>query len=137
MIFLILIRKANELFLGELKKYVLRAGMLEVFRLVIKEVYTTKAKDKNEKLKALKTELEQLNNRVKKARDLLLVGYIDASDYKDIKATSKSRINLVENKVFNLNKSTTNIKPLRDKALKVYQSLIFCMKKPIQCKKGK
>ncbi len=85
MIFLILIRKANELFLGELKKYVLRAGMLEVFRLVIKEVYTTKAKDKNEKLKALKTELEQLNNRVKKARDLLLVGYIDAAITKTLK----------------------------------------------------
>jgi hypothetical protein len=60
--------------------------MLEVFRLVISEVYTTKTKNKTEELKALKTELEQLNSRVTKARDLLLAGDIDASDYKGIKA---------------------------------------------------
>ena len=109
--------RANELFLGELKKYVPRPGMLDVFRLVINEVYTTKTKNKTEELKALKTELEQLNNRVTKARDLLLAGDIDAGDYKDIKAASENRINLLENKIFDLNKGSTNIKPLLDKAL--------------------
>jgi hypothetical protein len=74
--------------------------MLDVFRLVINEVYTTKTKNKTEEPKALKTELEQLNNRVTKAGDLLLAGDINASDYKDIKAASESRINLLENKIF-------------------------------------
>lgn len=109
--------RANELFLGELKKYVPCAGMLEVFKLVINEVYTTKTKNKTEELKALKTELEQLNSRVTKARDLLLAGDIDAGDYKDIKAASESRISLLENKIFDLNKGSANIKPLLDKAL--------------------
>ena len=65
----------------------------------------------------MKTELEQLNSRVTKARDLLLAGDIDAGDYKDIKAASESRISLLENKIFDLNKGSANIKPLLDKAL--------------------
>ena len=45
-------------------------------------------------------------------------GDIDASDYKDIKAASESRISFLENEIFDLNKGSVSVKPLLDNALK-------------------
>lgn len=110
-------QNANELFASELRKYVPRAGMEEVFKLVINEVYQAKTKNQKDEIKVIKTELEHLNSRLLKARELLLSGDLDGTDYKQIKSESESKIAYLEDKALNLNRGTTSIATLLDKAL--------------------
>src|SRR5665647_604684 len=110
-------QQANELFAGELKKYIPRPDMAEVFKLVINEVYLAKTKNQKDEIKNIKTELEQLNSRLSKARELLLSGDLDGTDYKEIKAESEKKIAYLEGKALDLNRGTTSIVPLLDKAL--------------------
>ncbi len=70
--------------------------MTEVFKLVINEVYLVKTKNQKDEIKNIKTELEQLNNRVAKARELLLSGDLDGIDYKEIKSKSEKKIAILE-----------------------------------------
>jgi site-specific DNA recombinase len=108
---------ANELFAGELKKYIPRPGMEEVFKLVINEVYLAKTKNQKDEIKNIKTELEQLNTRLSKARELLLSGDLDGTDYKEIKSEVERKIAYLEDNVLDLNCATTSITVLLDKAL--------------------
>lgn len=91
--------------------------MAEVFKLVINEVYLAKTKNQKDEIKSIKTELEQLNNRVTKARELLLSGDLDGADYREIKSESERKVATLESKVLELNKGTTSIASLLDKAL--------------------
>ena len=109
--------QANELFAGELRKYVPRPGISEVFKLVINEVYLAKTKNQKDELKNIKSELEQLSSRLTKARDLLLSGDLDGADYKEIKSESERKIAYLEGKALDLNTGTTSIAALLDKAL--------------------
>ena len=109
--------QANELFAGELKKYIPRPGMTEVFKLVINEVYLAKTKNQKDEIKNIKTELAQLNSRLARARELLLSGDLDGADYKEIKSESEKKIAICEGSVLDLNKESTSIASLLDKAL--------------------
>jgi site-specific DNA recombinase len=108
---------ANELFAGELKKYIPRPGMEDVFKLVINEVYLAKTRNQKEEIKTIKAELEQLNSRLSKARELLLSGDLDGSDYKQIKSEAERKIAYLEGKASDLSKGCVSIEPLLDKAL--------------------
>jgi len=80
--------------------------MAEVFKIVINEVYLAKTKNQKDEIKNIKTELEQLNNRLSKARELLLSGDLDGTDYKEIKAESEKKIAYLEGKAIDLNRGT-------------------------------
>lgn len=105
-------QQANELFAGELKKYIPRPGMEEVFKLVINEVYLAKTKNQKDEIKNIKTELEQLNTRLSKARELLLSGDLDGTDYKEIKSEAERKIAYLEGKVLDLNCGTNKYNSL-------------------------
>lgn len=109
--------QANELFAKELKKYIPRPGMAEIFKLVINEVYLAKTKNQKDEIKNIKTELEQLNSRLGKARDLLLSGDLDGAEYKEIKSEAEKKIAYLEGRASDLSKGTTSIASLLDKAL--------------------
>lgn len=92
-------------------------GKVAVFKLVINEVYLAKTKNQKDEIKSIKTKLEQLNNRLSKARGLLLSADLDGTDYKEIKSESERKIAYLEGKALDLNKGTTSIASLLDKAL--------------------
>lgn len=110
-------QNANDLFISELKKFTPRAGIAEVFKYVINEVYLSKTKNKKEQIKALKADLDQLNIRLLKARDLLLAGDLDGADYKEIKAETEKRIAILDTKVLDLGQDSASITPTLEKAL--------------------
>jgi hypothetical protein len=60
-------------------------------------------KDEREDVRNLKNELEQENIRLSKARDLLLAGDIEPSDYRAIKGGCEQKITTLEFKIFNPN----------------------------------
>ena len=50
----------------------------------LKQDCLSKTKNQKDELKNIKAELEQLNSRLTKARDLLLSGDLDGADYKKL-----------------------------------------------------
>ncbi len=86
--------------------------MEEVFKLVINEVYLAKTKNQKDEIKNIKTELEQLNTRLSKARELLLSGDLDGTDYKEIKSEAERKIAYLEGKVLDLNCGTNKYNSL-------------------------
>ena len=91
--------------------------MAKVFNLVINEVYLAKTKNQKEEIKGIKNELEQLNSRLAKARELLLSSDLDGADYKEIESEVERKVAILEVRALDLNNGTTSIAPVLDKAL--------------------
>ena len=62
-------------------------------------------------------QLNELNKRLSKARDLLLSGDIEADDYRIIKSESEEKINRLEAKLTASVTDTTNVEPLWERAI--------------------
>jgi len=91
--------------------------MAEVFKLLFNEVYLAKTKNQKEEIKGIKIELEQLNSRLAKARELLLSSDLHGADYKEIKSETERKVAILEVRALDLNNGTTSIAPVLDKAL--------------------
>lgn len=107
----------NETFLQELRKYKLNAGMLELYKEVILDVYKNQNKGKKDEKKAILQELNEQNSRLAKARELLLTETIDAEDYKAIKHECERKTTLLEAKLSSATPVQENIDALLEKAL--------------------
>ncbi len=62
-------------------------------------------------------QLNELNKRLSKERDLLLSGDIEADDYRIIKSESEEKINRLEAKLTASVTDTTNVEPLWERAI--------------------
>ncbi|WP_304067081.1 recombinase family protein [Pedobacter glucosidilyticus] len=99
--------EANEIFIKQLRDFVINPAAVEIFRLVIRSVYKSRTKNEfNDKSSILK-DITKHNEKLSKARNLLLEGDIDPTDYKLIKAECEDLINRLEAKL-----SNTVINPL-------------------------
>ena len=65
----------------------------------------------------MNVQLDEVNKRLSKARELLLTEDIDVQDYRIIKAESESKINRLEVQLTASVIDTTNIEPLWNKAI--------------------
>jgi site-specific DNA recombinase len=107
----------HDLFTKELKKFIPRPGMMEVYGEVIARLYHSQNKGQREDLKSIRLELEQLNTRLVKARNRLIDDELDATDYKAVKAECDNRISQLESRLFSAGSSETHIEALLAKAL--------------------
>lgn len=110
---------ANELFGGLLRTYVPRPAAIETYAKVITSYYTTLYKNSKNDVSGIRKELENVNTRLSKARDLLLNSDIEPEEYKDIKKDCDRRLQLLEAKLIENSTSTPlNIVPLLQQAIK-------------------
>ncbi|HEY9260119.1 recombinase family protein [Chitinophaga sp.] len=109
---------ANDLFTKELRKFVPRVGMAESYKVVVNAAYKAQAKGQRSEVKEITDQLNEAQNDIAKARKLLLKEEIDAADYKTIKGESEKRIMLLEAKLMDAAKNTSNIESLLDNAVK-------------------
>lgn len=77
---------ANELFVRELKKYVPAHKMINIYSQVINSAYLTRSKEHRAGIQSLKLEVDKVNTKLAKSRDLLLTSALDAAEYKEIKS---------------------------------------------------
>jgi site-specific DNA recombinase len=113
------VQNANKLFLKVLMKFTPRPGMKEAYRAVLEKAYQSITAGEREDLKLLKSDLDQIQNKIAKARELLLAGDLDAADYKTIKQEGEEKINVLEARLFNTPAPERNPSDILDKALKV------------------
>ncbi len=117
------VQDANDGFQRELKKYVPRPGMTQLYKEVLKHLYKEQTKRQRDDLRLIKNELEQENIRLSKARDLLVNSEIESSDYRIIKAACEKKITVLEAKLFHTNRTENDIESLLEKAVNVLEKL--------------
>ncbi|EHQ26578.1 DNA invertase Pin-like site-specific DNA recombinase [Mucilaginibacter gracilis] len=107
--------EVNKVFDQVIEEFTIQEEYADLFTEVIRDTYknqnTTTLVSRSELLK----EINELNNRTSKARELLLNGDIDGADYKTIKSENEYKVNVLEAKLSEAaaaNSKTANIEPL-------------------------
>ena len=107
----------NDYIVHEIKKYVTALPKLQLYKEVIASTFKSKTRLQRDEVKQLSVQLEEANKRLSKARDLLLAGDIEASDYRTIKSESEEKIHRLEAELTASVTETTDIEPLLNKAI--------------------
>lgn len=107
----------NTTFVEELQKYKPHPAMVELYKQVIADVYNNHYAERKYEKKVLLHQINEQNDRLAKARELLLADTIDAADYKEIKTECERRLNLLEAKLATATPKQEKIEMLLDKAL--------------------
>lgn len=110
-------QEVNAIVADEIRKYVRSLPFLELYKEVIVSVFKNKTKHERSDVNRLKEELEGANERLTKARNLLIVGDLDPNDYRIIKIETEEKINRLEAKLTTGIKGTANVEPLLNKAI--------------------
>lgn len=108
---------ANEKIKAEIKKYTWSIPKLELFKEVILSVYKTTSQQERKEQTELKAQLQDYNNRLTRARELLVSNQIDADDYRTIKKECSDVIDRLEAKLVNTVSMEDRIEPLWEKVI--------------------
>jgi len=90
--------EVNLAFVKTIRKYMPKPGMSELYRHVVLDIYSDRNQNINEQKNLLK-KIETANNRIAKARTLLLSDDIEAADYRLIKREEELNIVKYEAKI--------------------------------------
>ncbi len=107
---------ANKIIVAEIKKYAGGLPELDLFKEIIRSTYNQKTKLQRNEVQQLKTQLDDTNKKMVRARDLLLAGEIGADDYRIIKSESEERTRRLEVMLTSSVVDISNIEPMLEKA---------------------
>jgi len=113
----------HDLFAKELRKYIPRPGMTDLYTEVVSRLYQAQTKGQRDDVKLIREELEEVNTWLVKARNKLVNDELDAADYKAIKAECERKINQLESRLINSQRQDNNIEPLLKKAFETLAQL--------------
>lgn len=115
----------NRLFELELRKYVPHHAIAVLSKSIIEEVYLQEVSNQKRVEKQIHTEIDNLNLKIAKARNLLLSDNLDASDYKIIKHECEQQIRTLENKIQNSsnNLATNELKSITARAYNILTNI--------------
>lgn len=88
----------NETFEAQLNQFTISSKYADLFKAVIIDTYKSNNQTKEDYTKLVK-DIDEENNRIRKARELLLAGDIDGGDFKIIKSESERKIERFEAKL--------------------------------------
>ena len=101
----------NELFQMQFQDFVLRPDDVPFFKAAILDSFINETKNERNGKSRYITEINDLNKRVARARELLIAGDINGTEYKEIKSECESKINLLE---LRLSEIPTNLMTIED-----------------------
>jgi len=116
----------NKAFIKKLKEFVPKNGMAEVYEEVVKGLFGDATKNHQSEKKILLNEIRDANNRIIKARELLLDDGITADDYRTIKHQAEEKIIRLEAKMEELttdNSEKIDIEGITHKAVENFKRL--------------
>lgn len=100
---------AERFFINELKKHIPEPELLEIFKIIVRDVNANQGKHLSAEKKNVLSKIDGLNIKLSKARELLLTEGIEPSDYKIIKSQIEEEINKEELKLSEVAVSVKNI----------------------------
>jgi site-specific DNA recombinase len=95
----------NDKFVEELQKFKPHAGVIDLYKIVVGKAYKNYSSQQQNGSKLLVDEMKKINDRLTKARQLLLSEDIDPIDYRTIKMECEDKLMRLEAK---LAETTTN-----------------------------
>jgi site-specific DNA recombinase len=119
---------ANEAFAKELKKFVPKPGMVELFKFVINDIYRQQYGGQRSDRKDISNQIQLENDRLTKARKLLLEDALDGADYRIIKTEAENRILSLEAQLTEQKSPVTNMESLVNKTVKAISQLSILYK---------
>jgi len=117
----------NERFLNVLQQFIPRKGRTEAFRTIVKDTYEDGNSIFSDERKKYIGQVSEQNNRMTKARELLLADAITTNEYKELKSDAEEAIKKLEAKVADLNTKLEmdfNILSILDTALTNLKNLV-------------
>ncbi|HEY0056318.1 MAG TPA: recombinase family protein [Pedobacter sp.] len=118
----------NGYFLKELKKFVPKPGIAELYKEIITDVYKDETKFYQNERKKYISELTEQSNKITKARELLLTDAIDSNDFKIIKTECESKIEKIEAKLKDFSKESSknlDVESILEKAIHNLENLVY------------
>ena len=113
-------KEVNDVFSEVVEQFTIQEDCAELFTKVIADTYKNQNISQVISRSELLKEINDLNGRIAKARELLLNGDIDGADYKTIKSENEYKINVLEAKLAEAattNAKTRDIEPMLRKAI--------------------
>ncbi|WP_090473736.1 recombinase family protein [Mucilaginibacter sp. OK268] len=120
---------ANDRFINELHNFIPKPGMAELFRLVVRDVYSQQLGSRSDERKELLSLIQAQNDTITKARKLLLDDAIDSADYKTIKLECETKLLSLEAKLTGFGRSTFDLEGGINKALELFKALDIIYKR--------
>jgi site-specific DNA recombinase len=123
--------ESNAIFEAHLNEYVLSATAAELFRQAVLDNFKNANADTSSNRKQYIDRITLLNNKVTKARELLLNDDIEPVDFRAVKMEADREITVLEAKISDLRTSTTSIGEVEktlDSALKTLTAIdkVYC-----------
>ena len=110
----------NKVFKDVVQEFTIQEDFAELFTQVIADNYKSQNTTQVISSSELHKEINDLNSRIAKVRELLLSGDIDGADYKTIKSENGYKIDVLEAKLAEaaaINSKTENIEPILRRAI--------------------
>ena len=108
---------ANNLFVRELRKYVPKPGMGSLYIITLKETFSSKTNGHQGERRQILSQIDDLNIRLKNARELIADGKIDGEDYRDLKKDCTEKIAILEAKLSGSSQEAKGIDGLLNQAI--------------------
>ncbi len=114
---------ANDVFIKQLKYLIPKEGMIDVFIEAFIEDFNTQTKTQNHERISILSQIEELNNRKRKALIEKIDGKIEEDDYLFLKKDCTKKIEQLEDRLNNLSSVNIEIKDLFRSGLKQIANL--------------
>ena len=113
----------NDAFEKQLQEFVPNPAVAALYKQVINEVNSHQTDNLNGERKVFLAQIEEQNNRISKARELLLNGQLEGSDYRLIKSEAEQKISVLEAKITSYTSAVRNIENTLNNATSALSSL--------------
>ncbi len=126
---------ANDSFEMQIQQFVPKAGMTDLYKLIVQDLYKQQNGSQSNGRKDLLDQIQAENDRLAKARKLLLDDAIDSRDYKAIKGECETKLLSLEAKLTGFTKSTFDIESCLNNAINTLTSVHILYKEADAAKK--
>jgi site-specific DNA recombinase len=108
---------ANTIFIIELKKYVPRPEMIDLFKITLSEAWYDQTNHLQDDCKQLRLQIKESKEKISYIRDLLSSKQIEPADFREMKTEYSNKLEKLEAKLSTSNHDKIDINDLLDKGI--------------------
>lgn len=109
--------KVNDVFVYELKKYIPRSEMTDVYKITLIEAWNNQTNHLRDDRKQLLSQIRELEDKLAYIRDLLSSKQLDPADFREMKAEYSNKLEKLEAKLSASENDNVSINHLLDKGV--------------------
>ncbi len=107
----------NQQFVHELKKYIPRPEMAELYKIVVQEAWRGQTAHLLDDRKQLQKQIREMEDKLSYIRDLLSSKQIEPEDFREMKSDYSGKVEKLQAKLDGLSHNDINLKALLDKGI--------------------